>query len=250
MNFVITYLFLTYLSHYESYLMRIYHGKSMLRWSLGIILDENLSWKVHVAMVTGKLSKINGILNRLKYIYPAQVLLTIYKSLFVPHINYGSLVWGQNCDSVCKLQKKVIRTITHSNYIAHSEPLLKDLNLLNVRDLMDLKIIKFLHKLYHNNLPVYFNDYMPHLESRETQYNLRPHPLPVPRVTHVYAEFCLIYKLVEMKNKLASSHKLIFDKIVNRTHSHTAFSKYVINTMLDSYSYECILCPCRTCGRT
>ena len=49
---------------------------------LRIILDENLSWKVHVAMVTGKLSKINGILNRLKYIYPAQVLLTICKSLF------------------------------------------------------------------------------------------------------------------------------------------------------------------------
>ena len=53
-----------------------------------------------------------------------------------------------------------------------------------------------------------------------------------------------------MKNKLASSHKLIFDKIVNRTHPHTAFSKYVINTMLDSYSYECVLRPCRTCGRT
>ena len=34
---------------------------------LEIILDENLSWKVHVAMVTGKLSKINSILNRLKY---------------------------------------------------------------------------------------------------------------------------------------------------------------------------------------
>ena len=51
---------------------------------LGIILDEHLSWKAHVAMVTGKLSKINGILNRLKYIN------------FVPHINYGSLVWGQN----------------------------------------------------------------------------------------------------------------------------------------------------------
>ena len=151
---------------------------------LGIILDEDLSLKAHVAMITGKLSEINGIFNRLKYIYPTQVLLTIYKSLLVPHINYGSLVWGQNCDSVCMLQKKVIRTITHSNYIAHSEPLLKDLNLLNVKDLMDLKIIKFLHKLYHNNLPVYFNNYMLHLESRETQYNLRPHPLPVPRVTH------------------------------------------------------------------
>ena len=91
---------------------------------------------------------------------------------------------------------------------------------------------------------------MPHLESRETQYNLRPHPLPVPRVTHAYAESYLLYKLVEMKNKLATSHKLIFDKIVNRTHSHSAFSKYVINIMIDKYSYECVLYSCRTCGRT
>ena len=38
---------------------------------------------------------------------------------------------------------------------------------------------------------------------------------------------CLYYKLVEMKNKLAISHKLIIDKIVNHTHSHSAFSKYI-----------------------
>ena len=30
---------------------------------LGIILDKHLSWTTHVAMVTGKPSKINGILN-------------------------------------------------------------------------------------------------------------------------------------------------------------------------------------------
>ena len=50
---------------------------------------------------------------------------------------------------------------------------------------------------------------MPHLE---TQYNLRPHPLPVPSVTHAYAESCLLYKLVEMKNKLATSLILILKK--------------------------------------
>ena len=104
--------------------------------------------------------------------------------MFVPHINYGSLVWGQNFNSISKLQKKVIRTVTHSNYIAHSEPLLKELNLLSVKDLMDLKLIKFLHKLYDNKLPIYFDKYMPYLEARETKYNLRPHPLPVPPVAH------------------------------------------------------------------
>ena len=75
---------------------------------------------------------------------------------------------------------------------------------------------------------------MPYLKSRETQFNLRPHPHPFPRVTHAqYAESGLLYKLVEMKNKFAPSHKLIFDKIVNRTHSHSAISKYVINIMID-----------------
>ena len=214
---------------------------------LGIILDTHLSWKTHVAMVTGKLSKINGILNRLKYNYPTNVLLTIYKSLFVPHINYGSLVWGQNFNSISKLQKKVIRTVTHSNYIAHSEPLLKELNLLSVKDLMDLKLIIFLHKLYDNKLPIYFDKYMPFLEARETKYNLRPHPLPVPPVAHAFAESCLLYKLVKIKNDLATYHKLIHEKIVKRTHTHSAFSNYVVNIMIDKYSYECIFYPCHTC---
>ena len=100
---------------------------------LGIILDENISWKKHVAMITNKLSKISGVLHRLKYIYPQNILETIYKSLFVPHLNYGLLLWGRNLDSITKFQKRAIRTITNSNFIAHSEPLLKELKLLNVQ---------------------------------------------------------------------------------------------------------------------
>ena len=53
-----------------------------------------MSWKTHVAMVRNKLSRINGILHRRKYIYPQNVLITLYTSLFVPHTNYESLVWG------------------------------------------------------------------------------------------------------------------------------------------------------------
>ena len=43
---------------------------------------------------------------------------------------------------------------------------------------------------------------MPYLEDRETKYNLRPHPLPVPRVAHAAAESCLLYKLMKTKHKL------------------------------------------------
>ena len=91
---------------------------------------------------------------------------------------------------------------------------------------------------------------MPYLEAREIKSNLRPHPLPVPRDTHAFDESCLLYKLVKIKNELATYHKLIHAKIIERpvrTHSHSGFSNYVVNIMIDRYSYECILYPCRTC---
>ena len=35
---------------------------------LGTILDENISWNKHVAIIANTLSKISGVLHRLKYI--------------------------------------------------------------------------------------------------------------------------------------------------------------------------------------
>ena len=216
---------------------------------LGIMLDADMSWKTHVAMVRNKLSRINGILHRLKYIYPQNVLITLYKSLFVPHINYGSLLWGHAGGALDKIQKKAVRTITYSNYIAHSEPLLKELNLLKVKDLFELKILKFLFKLYHNTLPPYFNYYRSYLEKIVTPYTLRPHPLPVPRVSHVFAEGGLLYKLVLTKNKLAASDEVISFRIYDQSYSQIGFNQYVIKKMVDGYSYVCVLNHCHTCGR-
>ena len=216
---------------------------------LGIMLDADMSWKTHVAMVRNKLSRINGILHRLKYIYPQNVLITLYKSLFVPHINYGSLVWGHAGGALDKIKKKAVRTITYSNYAAHSEPLLKELNLLKVKDLFELKILKFLFKLYHNTLPPYFNSYRSYFEKIVTPYTLRPHPLPVPRVSHVFAEAGLLYKLVVTKNKFAASDEVISCRINDQSYSLIGFNQYVIKKMVDGYSYVCVLNHCHTCGR-
>ena len=179
----------------------------------GIMLDANMSWKSHIAMVSNKLSRINGILHRLKYLYPQNILITLYKSLFIPHINYGSLLWGHAGESIDKIQKKAIRTITYNSYIAHSEPLLKSLNLLKVKDLFNLKILKFLFNLYHNKLPPYFNNYRLDL--------IRP-----------------------------VSDNLISRRIHNPNYSLAGFNQLLINKKLDNYSYDCPLAICHTCGHT
>ena len=63
---------------------------------LGIILHERLTWKNHINMVTNKIAKVSGILNRLKHIFPQNVLLSLYHTLIIFQINYGMLLWGSD----------------------------------------------------------------------------------------------------------------------------------------------------------
>ena len=74
------------------------------------MFDEHLTWKHHNTMITNKLSKVIGILNRLKNIYPQQALLSIYNVLLLSHMTYGLLLWGNQVEQVSKLQKKINST--------------------------------------------------------------------------------------------------------------------------------------------
>ena len=77
-----------------------------------------------------------------------------------------------------------------------------------------------------------------------------PHPLPVPSVSHTYAEAGLVYQLVVMQNKIAVSDKLISRRIHDPNYSLSGFNQPLINIMLDNYSYDCLLVIFHTCGRT
>ena len=74
---------------------------------LGIIFDENLSWKNHTKMIANKISRVTGILYRLKSVFPKEVLVTLYKTLIASYIHYGLLVWGMDCNRIEGLQKKL-----------------------------------------------------------------------------------------------------------------------------------------------
>ena len=79
-------------------------------------------------MILIKISKIFGILHKLKYIFPKEILLIIYKSLSMPHLNYGHLLWGVNLKDIFLLQKKAIRLVTDNTYNSHTEPILRKMD--------------------------------------------------------------------------------------------------------------------------
>ena len=75
-------------------------------------------------MVSNKTSKVIEILYRLKHVFPEYVLFTLYNSLIVSYINYGLLLRGVDSHKLQSLQKKALRSMTNSSYIAHTAPLL------------------------------------------------------------------------------------------------------------------------------
>ena len=183
---------------------------------LGIMLDENLSWKSHIEMVGNKISKVTGILYRLKNVFPESVLFVLYNSLIVSYINYGLLLWGVHSHRLDSLQKKALRFMTNSSYLAHTTPLLIKHGLLNVGDMYKLKLLKLYYKLSYDLLPPYFNNYIEIIEQKPAR-DLRYQYIHAPLVKRVYAECSPLFQLIKLINSLKNnSNDTILEKIAKK----------------------------------
>ena len=125
---------------------------------LGLLINKNLNWKPHVEKTAGKISKAIGVINRLKFVVPQNILVTLYNSLILLHLNYCTLAWCYEHKRITKLQKKAIRIIHMARYSSHTshDPLFKKIRSLKFKDLFELNILRFCYKLMNNNLPDYF----------------------------------------------------------------------------------------------
>ena len=61
--------------------------------SLGVHIDNNLSWKKHVNEISKKVSSGIGALKRIRPFISTDIAVKIYNSLIQPHFEYCSTVW-------------------------------------------------------------------------------------------------------------------------------------------------------------
>ena len=61
---------------------------------LCITIDQNITWNDHISKISIKVARVIGILNKLKHIFPHEIMRTIYNSLIHPHLIYGLYLWG------------------------------------------------------------------------------------------------------------------------------------------------------------
>ena len=127
---------------------------------LGVTIDKNLSWKEHVDHICKIISRNIGIINKVKYYFPTHILLNLYSTLILPHLNYGIVAWGNCADCLLKrillLQKKAMRIICHADFRSHTDALFYKYNILKIGDLYSYNLGKLMYTLNRNDLPNVF----------------------------------------------------------------------------------------------
>ena len=170
---------------------------------LGIIVDDKLNWKHHLNAISIKLSRSNAVFSRLKNFLPRHILKLLYFSLFASYLNYGILCWGFSCGHIFKLQKKCVRLITKSKYNSHTDPLFRDLRIIKLSDMLNLKMIMFYYDYERRALPNYFIDSFLIRQNRIHDHNTRnAEDFRVPRTNINLEKLKLRYALPSYLNEV------------------------------------------------
>ena len=94
---------------------------------LGVYIDQNLSWNVHVNNLCKKIAAGIGVINRSRAFVPFDTLQYMYSSLVQPNFDYCSEIWGC-CNKTLstklqKLQNRAARILLRASYDTNSDSL-------------------------------------------------------------------------------------------------------------------------------
>jgi hypothetical protein len=124
---------------------------------LGVLIDKDLRWDLHIDMICSKINKNSFLLQRLRSYYSTEYLLQIYYGVIFPHLNYGIEVWGGAAEKyinrlLCS-QKRVLRLIFGLKRLESCRDTFKENHILTVYSLYVFKII-IIAKQNHSKHPI------------------------------------------------------------------------------------------------
>lgn len=164
--------------------------------SLGVIIDENLSWGHHIQSISKKIASGISALKRIRYFVPRETLITVYNALIQPHFDYCSAVWD-GCskglaDKLQKLQNRAARIITFSNYDARTIDIFNSLGWVPLQQQRAFSKALIMFKTLNDLAPDYISSKFID-RSKVNKYNLRntEHKLalPLPRTNYAKKSF-------------------------------------------------------------
>ena len=119
------------------------------------MIDSTLSWHTHIENISKKMSRVIGLLYKIRPFVNIKIMKTLYYSLIYPHLLYAIEVLGSagtsDINSLLVLQKRIIRPLSnsdtrHSDYsFPPSNPLFFKEQLLKVKDIFKMRVANFIY---------------------------------------------------------------------------------------------------------
>ena len=125
-------------------------------------MDEHLTFSTHINIMNAKLRHANNLLALSRHYLPSSLLKQIYYAQFHTHLSYGCQVWGASFNSINQtitLQKKAMRLMSFSDNDAPTNPIFKELKILQLKDIITTNNIIFAHKTINGLSPSYFKNF-------------------------------------------------------------------------------------------
>ena len=173
---------------------------------LGLFIDESLTWKDHVKHICQKLSKVCGILSKIRHCVDMKTLKTIYYALGYSYLRYCNIVWGNTSKNILKplvaLQNRILRIMTFAPFgRIDIDNLYFKLRLLGLEKIHYLEKSKFMYKYYNNKLPANFDNYFETEEVINHSYNLRNRN-PPHKILSIYEEKMIKHNGLDIWNTI------------------------------------------------
>jgi len=200
---------------------------------LGIHIDENLDWKIHIKSVVKKISKGNYLLWRYSNHLSKNMKQIIYESFVRCHLTYGLVAWGGANDTAKKPLIVTLRKIWKKigKRLMHTLPRLQKYNLLKLEDEIKLQEFKMLWRWNAKKLPESLLDIIV-----ERQDRLRGRRFNIP----------IHLKNNAISTRLTKRANTSMIDIANHR-SKKKLATHIKKSSLDQYSFTCNNRNCFIC---
>ena len=175
---------------------------------LGVIIDDELKWNEHILYVKNKISKVIGIMYRVRHKLDKPHLLSLYNTLALPHLLYCNIVWSvankSSLETLFACQKKIIKCASSLKKRDSPELPFKLSNILNIYQLSTYSSCLFMHKFHTSNLPPLFDGYFSYSHEIHNYNTRRPISLRPPMFRSQLSKCFIKYRGVIIWNKLTA----------------------------------------------
>ena len=193
---------------------------------LGVSIDHQLRWKQQIEDIKGKLSKLTGIMYRVRKHLNKNALRQIYLSLAYPYLLYCTAIWGGAyktfIESLFVAQKKLLRIMYHRRPYDHTNVIFQEEKLLKLKDIIALQTGLFVYR----SMNVYAVD----VGFQELPQSRRFHKLQIPLCRTTHAQQSVLVRGARLWNRLPS-------EVVDRSTVY-GFKSKLKNSLLSNYIQE------------